>query len=122
MRQNNLNKINTWLKIADAAEVAEVTRTNIVRNEQNPSWEKVEMSLRALCDGDYERPIQFDVYDYRKMTQPVIIGSFTTTYAQLKNGAEFKCINPKKSAKKHRFTEYTDSGTVYLKFLKVKTG
>ena len=87
----------------------------------NPSWDSFNISLRTLCNGDYERPIQFDIYDYDK-DENDLIGSFTTTFTKLKAGmiekTEFKCIHPEKVVKKKN---YKDSGKVYLKYLDVKT-
>ena len=77
-------------------------------------------SLKNLCNGDYERRIQFDVYDYDDNSDCDLIGSFTTTFSKLKSGmveqTEFNCVNPKKAAKKK---SYKDSGKVYLKYLEV---
>jgi len=98
-----------------------VFTTNVVKNSLKPSWDSFTISLKNLCNGDYERPIQFDVFDYDDNSDCDLIGSFTTTFSKLKSGmveqTEFKCVNPKKAAKKK---SYKDSGKVYLKYLEVK--
>ena len=51
-----------------------VHTTNIVKNTLNPSWDTFSISLRTLCNGDYERPIQFDVYDWDNDSDNDLIG------------------------------------------------
>ena len=101
---------------------SKVHETNVVKNSLNPSWDSFDISLKQLCNGDYERQIQFDVYDWDAGSENDLIGSFTTTFDKLKLGmiekTEFRCINPKKAAKKK---SYKDSGKVYLKYLEVKS-
>ena len=98
-----------------------VHTTNIVKNTLKPSWNSFSISLRSLCNGDYERPIQFDVYDWDNDSDNDLIGSFTTTFTKLKTGmieqTEFKVVHPEKVVKKKN---YKDSGKVYLKHLDVK--
>ena len=100
---------------------AKVHETNVVKNSLNPSWDSFEISLKTLCNGDYERPIQFDVYDWDSGSDNDLIGSFTTTFSKLKvamiEQTEFKVIHPGKAAKKK---SYKDSGKVYLKYLDIQ--
>jgi len=98
-----------------------VHRTNIVKNSLTPSWDSFSIGLRTLCNGDYERPIQFDIYDWDNDSDNDLIGSFSTTFTKLKTGmieqTEFKVVHPEKAAKKK---SYKDSGKVFLKLVEVK--
>ena len=93
-----------------------VHRTNVVKNNLEPSWNSFQISLRELCNGDLDRPIRFDVYDWDKDTESDLIGSFTTTFSKLKASmiekTEFTVIHPEKKKTK---SGYKDSGKVYLK-------
>ena len=39
-------------------------RSEVVMNNLNPTWKKIQVSLSALCNGDPYRGITFDVADY----------------------------------------------------------
>ena len=51
-----------------------VHTTNVEKNTLKPSWDKFTISLRTLCNGDIERPIQFDVYDWDNDSENDLIG------------------------------------------------
>jgi len=95
-----------------------VYQTNIVKNNLNPSWEPFRISLRELCNGDEERSIKFEVYDWDQDSDNDLIGSFITTFAKMKIGliekTEFQVVHPEKMKKKK---SYKNSGKVFLKHL-----
>ena len=105
----------------------QVYSSEVVKKTLNPSWDTFTIPLKDLCNGDLERPILFEIFDYDLTTKisgdkvDIVdaIGSFTATFAQLKTAfieqSEFKCINAKKAAKKKK--SYSDSGKVILKFM-----
>ncbi len=99
-----------------------VFKTNIVKNTLKPSWDSFNIPLRDLCNGDYERPLRFEVFDWDSDGSHDLIGEFTTTFTKLKVGmvekTEFKVVHPKKAVSKKN---YKDSGKVFLKYLEVKT-
>uniref|UniRef100_A0A8C6T637 Copine-3 n=1 Tax=Neogobius melanostomus TaxID=47308 RepID=A0A8C6T637_9GOBI len=91
-------------------------RTEVVKNNLNPTWRPFTISLRALCGGDPENTIKVDCYDHHVSGSHSLIGSFRTTLAELHEAThispvEFKCINPKKQKKK----DYENSGIIYVK-------
>ena len=98
-----------------------VHKTNVVKNTLKPSWDAFEISLKDLCNGDYERPLKFEVFDWDSDGTHDTIGEFVASFTKLKTGmveqTEFKVINHKKATKKKG---YKDSGKVYLKYLEVK--
>lgn len=95
-----------------------VHQTDIVKNNLNPRWEPFKISLRELCNGDEERSIKFDVYDWDKDSENDLIGSFITTFAKMKIGliekTEFQVVHPEKMKKKKN---YKNSGKVFLEYL-----
>ncbi|XP_026308199.1 copine-8-like [Piliocolobus tephrosceles] len=39
-------------------------KTEVVKNTLNPVWQAFKISVRALCNGDYDRTIKVEVYDW----------------------------------------------------------
>ena len=99
-----------------------VHRTNIVKNNLNPSWSTFQISLKELCNGDYERPIKFEIYDWDENNDNDMIGAFTTTFSKIKiahiEKTEFEVIHPEKQKNKKN---YKNSGKVMLKFFELVT-
>ncbi len=98
-----------------------VAKSGVIKNTLNPTWPAVTMHVRELCNGDYDRQLRMDVYDWDDNSDNDLIGSFTTTLNDLKAAMEKKtmlpCVNPKKLSKK----KYKHSGEVYLKFFGVQS-
>ncbi|XP_015823240.1 copine Va isoform X1 [Nothobranchius furzeri] len=90
-------------------------KTEVVKNTLNPVWEPFSIPVRALCNGDYERTIKVEVYDWDRDGSHDFIGEFTTTYKELCRGQNqlnvYEVVNAKKKQKKKR---YINSGTVSL--------
>uniref|UniRef100_S4RAC4 C2 domain-containing protein n=1 Tax=Petromyzon marinus TaxID=7757 RepID=S4RAC4_PETMA len=90
-------------------------KTEVVKNTLNPAWQPFSIPVRTLCNGDFDRTIKVDVYDWDRDGSHDFIGEFTTSYRELARGQnqfniyEFQVINPKKKAKKKK---YVNSGTV----------
>uniref|UniRef100_A0A8C6PV65 Copine 5 n=1 Tax=Nothobranchius furzeri TaxID=105023 RepID=A0A8C6PV65_NOTFU len=61
-------------------------KTEVVKNTLNPVWEPFSIPVRALCNGDYERTIKVEVYDWDRDGSHDFIGEFTTTYKELCRG------------------------------------
>ena len=45
-----------------------------MKNSLTPSWDSFSIGLRTLCNGDYDRPIQFDIYDWDNDSDNDLIG------------------------------------------------
>ncbi|XP_037540821.1 copine-5 isoform X1 [Nematolebias whitei] len=90
-------------------------KTEVVKNTLNPVWEPFSIPVRALCNGDYDRAIKIEVYDWDRDGSHDFIGEFTTSYKELCRGQSqlnmHEVVNPKKKLKKKR---YINSGTVSL--------
>ncbi|XP_036375906.1 copine-8 [Megalops cyprinoides] len=90
-------------------------KTEVVKNTLNPVWQAFKIPVRALCNGDYDRTIKVEVYDWDRDGSHDFIGEFTTSYRELSRGQSqfnvYEVLNPKKKAKKKK---YLNSGTVTL--------
>ncbi|XP_073862002.1 copine-8 isoform X7 [Macaca fascicularis] len=97
-------------------------KTEVVKNTLNPVWQAFKISVRALCNGDYDRTIKVEVYDWDRDGSHDFIGEFTTSYRELSRGQSqfnvYEVVNPKKKGKKKK---YSNSGTVTLLSFLVET-
>ncbi|XP_028818181.1 copine-3 isoform X1 [Denticeps clupeoides] len=96
-------------------------RTEVVKNNLNPSWRPFKIPLQSLCGGDLEKPIKVECYDYDNDGSHDLIGTFETTLKRMTEAsrtspAEFECINIKKKQKKKN---YKNSGIVCIKLCQV---
>ncbi|XP_076008329.1 copine-8 isoform X1 [Genypterus blacodes] len=90
-------------------------KTEVVKNTLNPVWQAFKIPVRALCNGDYDRTIKAEVYDWDRDGSHDFIGEFSTSYRELSRGQSqfnvYEVVNPKKKGKKKK---YLNSGTVTL--------
>lgn len=125
LQAQNLDKKDLFGKSDPYLEISKQTqdgkwqiahRTEVIKNNLNPSWKAFKVALHSLCDGDLQRPVKVECYDYDNDGSHDLIGSFETTVAKFQeasqSGAAFDCINPKKKQKKK---SYKNSGTVLIK-------
>jgi len=98
---------------SSTGEFLPVHKTEVVMNNLNPHWKPFKMTCVKLCNGNYDRKLKFDVYDWDSDGGHDFIGSFTTCLAQLKSSPPpFTVVNDKKKAKKG--DKYKGSGKVIL--------
>ncbi|XP_073425771.1 copine-9 [Dendrobates tinctorius] len=97
-------------------------KTEVVKNTLNPVWQPFTIPVRALCNGDYDRTVKVDVYDWDRGGSHDFIGEFTTSYRELSRGENqfsvYEVLNPKKKCKKKK---YINSGTVTLLSFKAES-
>ncbi|XP_029291831.1 copine-9-like [Cottoperca gobio] len=97
-------------------------KTEVVKNTLNPVWQSFTIPVRALCNGDFDRTVKVDVYDWDRDGSHDFIGEFTTSYRELSRGQNqfnvYEVLNPKKKGKKKK---YVNSGTVTLLSFKVES-
>jgi len=43
-----------------------VHKTEVIKNNLNPKWKTLRLSMQKLCNGDIHRPIRFLIYDWEK--------------------------------------------------------
>lgn len=97
-------------------------KTEVIKNTLNPAWQPFTIPVRALCNGDYDRTVKVDVYDWDRDGSHDFIGEFTTSYRELSRGQSqfnvYEVLNPKKKGRKKK---YVNSGTVTLLSFKVES-
>ncbi|CAK6972665.1 copine-9 isoform X2, partial [Scomber scombrus] len=97
-------------------------KTEVIKNNLNPVWQSFTIPVRALCNGDYDRTVKVDVFDWDRDGSHDFIGEFTTSYRELSRGQSqfnvYEVLNPKKKGKKKK---YINSGTVTLLSFKVES-
>ncbi|XP_075899269.1 copine-3 isoform X2 [Nelusetta ayraudi] len=96
-------------------------RTEVVKNNLNPTWRPFRIPLQSLCAGDMDKPIKVECYDYDSDGSHDLIGVFEATMTRLQEAsrsspAEFECVNSKKKQKKKG---YKNSGVVSVKLCQV---
>ncbi|KAM6973457.1 copine-8-like [Aplochiton taeniatus] len=91
-------------------------KTEVVKNTLDPVWQAFKIPVRALCNGDYDRSIKVEVYDWDRDGGHDFIGEFSTSYREMSRGQSqfhvYEVLNPKKKEKKKK--KYLNSGTVTL--------
>ena len=93
-------------------------KSETIMKTLNPTWTPFEISVRDLSNGDHDRPLKIDVYDWNSNGTHDFIGSITTSLSKLnilfveKTG--IACINEEKKRKKG--SSYKNSGM--FEFLK----
>lgn len=68
-------------------------KTEVVKNTLNPVWQQFCIPVRALCNGDYDRTIKVEVYDWDRDGSHDFIGEFTTSYRELARGQSLSLIH-----------------------------
>uniref|UniRef100_A0AAQ5XB83 C2 domain-containing protein n=1 Tax=Amphiprion ocellaris TaxID=80972 RepID=A0AAQ5XB83_AMPOC len=84
-------------------------KTEVVKNTLNPVWQPFTIPVRALCNGDYDRTIKVEVYDWDRDGSHDFIGDFTTSYRELARGQS-------------QFNVYEVSNSSYPKFKSMSVG
>lgn len=63
-----------------------VLKTEVQRSTQNPRWKPITITARALCNGDEDRSIKIDCYDWRSDGDHKLIGTCHTSLRILSKG------------------------------------
>ncbi|XP_048738770.2 copine-8-like isoform X2 [Ostrea edulis] len=94
-----------------------VHKTEVIKNTLNPTWKPFQIPAVKLCNGDYDRTVKIECYDWDSDGSHDIIGYFTTNVRELtgKSNLSFEVINQKKKAKKKG---YKNSGQIHLLSIK----
>uniref|UniRef100_H2Z3Y2 Copine-3 n=1 Tax=Ciona savignyi TaxID=51511 RepID=H2Z3Y2_CIOSA len=93
-------------------------RTEVVKNNLNPTWKPFVVPIQSLCGGDWDRKIKVMCNDWDSDGSHDLIGEFITDMKELETSQkEFPCINAKKKAKK---SKYKNSGTIHVTGCKVE--
>ncbi|GAA6093197.1 copine-8 isoform X1 [Tachysurus ichikawai] len=61
-------------------------KTEVIKNTLDPVWQAFKIPVRALCNGDSDRSIRIEVYDWDRDGGHDYIGEFNTSYRELSKG------------------------------------
>ena len=79
-----------------------VAKTEVFKNSLNPTWKPITASVQTICNGDFNRPLLLEVWDWDKSSSHDLIGSAHTTLKELLSESprpSFVLIDEKKKAK-----------------------
>ena len=100
-------------KIREGSRPVLVYKSGVIKNNLNPVFDPFDIGFSALCSGDYNTPLQFDVFDWNISGKVDLIGSFRTSFAEISpehgNINSFSLINQVIKRKKGK--KYNNSGT-----------
>lgn len=101
--------------ISNPGKYVVVKKSETIMKTLNPTWAPFNITVRDLCNNNYDRPLKVEVYDWNSSGNHEIIGTFVTSLADIATAAEerkeYPVILDKKKGKKN----YKNSGIVYLK-------
>ncbi|ORX59370.1 copine-9 [Anaeromyces robustus] len=97
-----------------------VYESPVIKNTLNPVWSDVCIKESILNNGDDERMLLWEVFDWDRASTPDIIGSFEASTSMIKQGLSFNIINSKKQAKyRKKGKEYKNSGVMTFENVKI---
>ena len=98
---SRLNEDNTW---------SVVWKSVRIDNNLNPKWAPVKIPMGSLCNGDIDRPLKIEIFDYDENSSHDTMGIVETSVRGMvsSNGSPFNVIETKKKGQKG----YTNSGTL----------
>jgi len=104
-----------------------VWKSEVIMNDLNPVWSTAKLPLTQICNGDPQRPLRFEIYDYDKRGDHDYMGHFETSVegilgdganhvnhmgsGHLESHPSFPVIEEAKKAKKKK---YLNSGEVFV--------
>ncbi|KAJ5073836.1 copine [Anaeramoeba ignava] len=90
-----------------------VHQTEFYKRTLNPTWKPFSITVQKLCNGDFDRPLNLEVYDWNRNSAADFIGTAKTSLRELHEGNKrtFDLINPEKKRKKRK---YKNSGVLHL--------
>ncbi|XP_041453953.1 copine-8-like isoform X2 [Lytechinus variegatus] len=96
-------------------------KTEVIKKTLDPVWKPFSVMLRSFCNGDYDRTLKVECYDWDRDGGHDLIGVFETTVRELSRGPGhsnvYHLIHPKKQKKKKN---YKNSGLIFLTAAKIE--
>jgi len=86
-------------KSNESGEYVVVHKTEVIKNTLNPVWKAIVVPVRVLNNGDYERTLKIECYDWNRSGDHSFIGQTFLSLQKLLNGPmpmTIPCINPSK--------------------------
>jgi len=90
-----------------------VYKSEVIKNNCSPKWKVMDKSLAEICNGDYQRELKIEIFDYDSTSKDDIIGEFVTNLRSLSNSfsnhSQHEVINLNKQRNKRK---YKNSGII----------
>ncbi|XP_071448006.1 copine-8-like [Hetaerina americana] len=108
-------------KVIESGEYIVVYKTEVQRATLNPVWKRFTLPVRNLCNGDFDRTIKVECYEWNRAGNAIRLGEFETTLRDLSDGPcpknVYRLINKEKREKNRN---YMDSGEIFLTFFQMQ--
>jgi len=98
-----------------------VHKTEHVRHNLNPVWNAIKVPVRLLCNGDYDRTMKVECFDWNQSGNHKFIGHTFLSLRKILDGPtpmKLPFINPKKQKKAKE--SYSDSGQMEVVSCEIK--
>lgn len=96
-----------------------VHKTEHIRHNLNPIWKPIQVPVRLLCNGDYDRTLKVECYDWRHNGHHKFIGETFTSLRKILDGPtpmKFPFISQKKKVTNFPCLKKTNFGNVILTY------
>eukprot|EP01091_Cochliopodium_minus_P010033 TRINITY_DN2606_c0_g2_i1.p1 TRINITY_DN2606_c0_g2~~TRINITY_DN2606_c0_g2_i1.p1 ORF type:complete len:740 (-),score=227.23 TRINITY_DN2606_c0_g2_i1:64-2283(-) len=108
-KKDFFGKSDPFLRISKSTEggtFVAVHKTEVIKKTLDPRWVPFELTLRSLNNGDMERPLLWEVFDWNSSGKEDFIGAFKASVSQVTKQNRWQLINPKMQSSKR----YKNSG------------
>ena len=91
-----------------------VHKTEVIKNNLSPVWKPISVPLQTICNGDTQRAIRLQVFDWESSGKHQLIGECVSSVAALlqPGRSALEIVNEERRRKKGK--KYTNSGTVSI--------
>jgi len=82
----NAGKSDPYLQISRQSQHGTWTvvhKTEVIKKTLNPSWRPFTVTVQTLCNGDWDRPLKFESFDWDNDGSHDFIGAFETSLREL---------------------------------------
>jgi len=73
----------TALRCKEDGTWSRVWKSDIIMDNLNPDWNEAVLNVQQLCNGDKDRPIKFEIWDFDRYNDHDYMGEFTLTVNEI---------------------------------------
>jgi len=95
-----------------------VYQSETIFKNLHPHFKPFSIRTQVLCNGDLDRPLRIEVWDYNSNGSHAYIGSFVTSLRALQSGKSFTLENERIKEKKG--SKYSGSGVLHVKNARIE--
>jgi len=103
-----------FMRLYESGEWGVAFQSPTIMNNLNPQWPRLAIPMVTLCNGDYDRPIKIEIWDFDDNGKHDFMGCVETSVRSIMNsgGTPIDVIEPAVKAKKGK--SYVNSGTLSI--------